>query len=68
MQEALNRVMANRTVFAIAHRLSTIRNANKIIVLKDGRIAEAGTHEELMKNESGIYFRLYNTQFQLDEE
>ena len=68
VQEALNRVMANRTVFAIAHRLSTIRNANKIIVLKDGRIAEAGTHEELMKNESGIYFRLYNTQFQLDEE
>jgi len=66
VQEALTRVMANRTVFAIAHRLSTIRNANRIIVLKDGRIAESGTHDELMAR-SGIYCNLYNTQFQLDE-
>ena len=66
VQEALNRVMANRTVFAIAHRLSTIRNANRILVLKNGRIAESGTHDELMAR-SGIYCNLYNTQFQLDE-
>ena len=66
VQEALNRVMANRTVFAIAHRLSTIRNANRIIVLENGRIAEAGTHDELMAKH-GIHCKLYNTQFQLDE-
>ncbi|MDR0931429.1 MAG: ABC transporter ATP-binding protein/permease [Victivallales bacterium] len=67
VQEALTRVMAHRTVFAIAHRLSTIRNANQIIVLKDGKIAESGTHDELMAKKSGIYCKLYNTQFQLDE-
>ena len=65
MQEALNRVMANRTVFAIAHRLSTIRNANCIIVLKNGRVAEAGTHAELLAK-NGIYRRLHDTQFKMD--
>jgi len=66
VQEALNRVMKNRTVFAIAHRLSTIRNANRILVLQNGRIVESGTHDELMAR-SGIYCHLYNTQFELDE-
>ncbi len=65
VQEALARVMENRTVFAIAHRLSTIRNANTILVLKDGQVAESGTHDELMAS-SGIYCKLYNTQFQID--
>ena len=65
VQEALNRVMANRTVFAIAHRLSTIRNANCIIVLKNGRGAEAGTHAELLAK-NGIYRRLHDTQFKMD--
>lgn len=65
VQEALNRVMANRTVFAIAHRLSTIRNANCIIVLKNGRVAEAGTHAELLAK-NGIYRRLHDTQFKMD--
>lgn len=65
VQEALNRVMANRTVFAIAHRLSTIRNANCIIVLKNGKVAEAGTHAELLAK-NGLYRRLHDTQFKMD--
>ena len=64
VQEALNRVMSNRTVFAIAHRLSTIRHANCIVVLKEGRIAEFGTHEELLKL-NGLYRKLHDTQFDL---
>ena len=62
VQNALNRVMSNRTVFAIAHRLSTIRNANMIIVLDKGRIAECGTHAELLEI-NGIYKKLHDTQF-----
>ncbi|MBR1951990.1 MAG: ABC transporter ATP-binding protein [Lentisphaeria bacterium] len=62
VQEALNRVMANRTVFAIAHRLSTIRHADCIIVLQQGKIAESGTHDELLAL-GGIYRRLHDTQF-----
>ena len=63
VQEALNRVMSNRTVFAIAHRLSTIRNADTIIVMQNGRIAEAGSEAELLAREDGLYKRLYNTQY-----
>ncbi len=66
VQEALTRVMANRTVFSIAHRLSTIRNADMILVLKQGHIAECGTHDELLANADGIYRKLYRTQFELD--
>ncbi len=62
VQEALTRVMSNRTVFAIAHRLSTIQHADRILVLRDGVIAESGTHEELLAF-GGIYRRLYDTQF-----
>ena len=62
VQEALNHAMENRTVFAIAHRLSTIQHANNIIVLKAGKIAEHGTHDELLKA-GGIYKKLYETQF-----
>ena len=62
VQEALNHAMENRTVFAIAHRLSTIQHADKIIVLKTGKIAEHGTHKELLAA-GGIYQNLYETQF-----
>ena len=64
VQEALNHAMQNRTVFAIAHRLSTIQHADKIIVLKSGKIAEHGTHKELLATD-GIYKELYETQFQI---
>ncbi len=62
VQEALNRVMSNRTVFAIAHRLSTIRNADQIIVMRNGRIVERGTEKELLEK-NGLYRRLYDTQY-----
>ena len=62
VQDALNRVMQNRTVLAIAHRLSTIRHADKIIVLRAGKIIESGNHEELLAM-NGVYRRLYDTQF-----
>lgn len=62
LQEAMRNIMKNRTSFVIAHRLSTIKNADKIIVLKDGEIIEIGNHETLMNNH-GFYEQLYNSQF-----
>lgn len=59
IQEAMDRLRADRTTFIIAHRLSTVRNADKIIVLDKGRVAEAGTHDELMENKN-LYHDLYN--------
>ena len=59
--EALERLMKGRTVITIAHRLSTIRDADKIVVLKGGYIAEEGTHEELIRNNK-IYAELYQIQ------
>jgi subfamily B ATP-binding cassette protein MsbA len=61
VQEALDKLMENRTSLVIAHRLSTIKNADKIIVLSKGEIVETGTHEELMLRK-GIYFRLCSLQ------
>jgi subfamily B ATP-binding cassette protein MsbA len=62
VQSALQNLMAHRTVLVIAHRLSTVRRADKIVVLDQGRVAETGTHEELVSR-GGIYQRLYDMQF-----
>lgn len=62
IQQAMNKLMKNKTSFVIAHRLSTIQNADLILVLQDGRITERGTHDELMKL-GGFYSTLYNSQF-----
>lgn len=63
LQEAMHAVMKTRTSFVIAHRLSTIRNADLILVLKDGDIIEQGNHESLLKDE-GYYYQLYQSQFE----
>ena len=63
IQKAMDELMKNRTSFVIAHRLSTIKNADLILVLKDGDIIESGNHEELM-SKNGFYADLYNSQFE----
>jgi subfamily B ATP-binding cassette protein MsbA len=62
IQDALARLMESRTTFIIAHRLSTIVNADCIIVLENGQVAEQGTHEELLKVQ-GLYYNFYRQQF-----
>jgi ABC-type multidrug transport system fused ATPase/permease subunit len=64
--DALHRLMANRTCIVITHRLATIRRADVIFVLKDGVIAERGTHDELL-TKSGLYQNLYERQFRKQE-
>lgn len=63
IQKAMNNLMKGRTSFVIAHRLSTIRDADVILVMKNGDIAEQGTHEELLAK-GGFYAQLYNSQFE----
>lgn len=62
VQDAFNTLMQGRTSFVVAHRLSTIRHADCILVMKDGKVAEQGTHEELLAK-NGFYTKLYNSQF-----
>ena len=66
IQDALTRLMRNRTSIVIAHRLSTIQNADKIIVMHKGRIREMGTHNELLRKR-GVYYRLYQLQYKGQE-
>ena len=65
IEQGLDRLMLGRTSFVIAHRLSTIRNADKIVVLEDGRVSAMGRHEELLHKE-GLYRELCAMQFSHD--
>lgn len=65
IQQALERILRNRTSIIIAHRLSTVRNADKIVVLEEGRLAESGTHDELIAG-GGLYKQLYEMQFKYE--
>lgn len=65
ISQAFNTMMKGRTSFIVAHRLSTIREADIILVMKDGNIIEQGNHETLLKKENGFYAKLYNSQFEM---
>ena len=63
--EPVARLIQGRTVFAIAHRLSTLRRASRLFAIEEGRLVEAGTHQELLAMEEGVYRKLYELQLQL---
>lgn len=67
VQQALDALMQNKTVFVIAHRLSTVRNADKIAVINEGRLVEIGSHDELVNKDGGQYRMLYEMQFRKAE-
>ena len=67
IQQGMETLMNQCTSFVIAHRLSTIRNANRILVIENGQIAEMGTHAELLR-QRGHYYRLYTRQFRQEKE
>lgn len=62
LQKTMENLIHGRTSFVIAHRLSTIKNANLILIIKDGKIEEQGTHNELMDRE-GFYYTMFNEQY-----
>lgn len=63
VQQAIENLMKDRTVFVIAHRLTTVRNANRIAVIKNGELVEIGNHDELIQIKNGVYKHLYDSQF-----
>jgi len=63
VQQAIENLMKDRTVFVIAHRLTTVQNSDRIAVIKNGQLVELGSHNELMNIENGVYQRLYESQF-----
>ena len=67
IQKGMHELMTGRTSFIIAHRLSTIKSADQIFVIENGRIAEQGSHEELVR-QRGLYYKLYTKQFRHDLE
>lgn len=67
IRKAIDRLVQGRTTFAIAHRFSTLRNADRLIVLDEGRVVEVGTHSELMAKENGLFRKLYEMQTELNE-
>ena len=64
IQEALSKLIEGKTTIMIAHRLSTLRDADQLIVIERGRVAESGTHAELLEKEDGIYKKLYGLQME----
>jgi len=64
IQSALSKLTKNKTTIMIAHRLSTLRDAHKLIVIEHGKVAETGTHTELLKIENGVYNKLYTLQLE----
>jgi ATP-binding cassette, subfamily B (MDR/TAP), member 1 len=68
VQQALDRVMKNRTTVMLAHRLSTIKNADVISVIQDGKIIEQGAHQQLIENKNGAYHKLVNLQQRQQQE
>lgn len=67
IQEGLDRLVQGRTVFAIAHRLSTLKNADRLIVMEDGKVVETGTHDELLANPMGLYTKLVKMQLEMNK-
>lgn len=67
IQEALEHLVEGRTTFAIAHRLSTLREANRLIVIEDGKVVEMGTHDELLDKEDGVFKKLVEMQTQINK-
>ena len=65
VQEALDKLMVGRTSIVIAHRLATIKNADKIVVLQNGKVQEIGSHDQLILNENGLYYKLCKMQFDI---
>jgi ATP-binding cassette subfamily B protein len=68
IQEAMDRLVTGRTTIAIAHRLSTLQAADRLVVLQKGKIAEQGTHAELVQIEDGVYAKLYKTQMEMNQQ